>query len=76
MDDIVRKLMEEDIDHEYTSDLVCPYCGNKESDSWEYRESDGFTGEIECGRCEKHYKYETHVDVTFSTKKIKEPDNE
>lgn len=45
-------------------EIVCPYCGNVASESYEYRESDG---EYECGECEKVSVLSVHVSVTYST---------
>ena len=30
----------EDIDHEYTREIVCPWCGYEFSDSWEIQGND------------------------------------
>lgn len=56
----------EDIDHEYTREIVCPYCGYEDGDSWEEEHNDG---EKECGRCSKNFFYERQVEVTYSTSK-------
>lgn len=56
------------IDHEYTPDLVCPYCGYVNRDSWEIGHDEG---ETNCNRCEKLYEYERHITVRFSTAKVK-----
>lgn len=50
------------IDCRYTSDLVCPYCGAEDSDSWELSESDS---NHQCGSCEKFFTYETDTTRTF-----------
>lgn len=56
------------IDHKYTNQIICPYCGYEEHDSWEIR---GDNGEHECGDCGKEFQYERIVTVIYCTKKIK-----
>jgi len=53
------------IDHEYTIKITCPYCGNEQSDSWEFSEN----GEITCDVCENDFEYEKIVTVQWSTNK-------
>lgn len=60
--------MTDKIDHKYTENIVCPHCGWKDHDSWEYKAD---SGEIECGNCEKPFTYERHVTVEYCTSKIK-----
>jgi uncharacterized Zn-finger protein len=55
----------EEIDHEYTDEIICPYCGEDVMDSWEYSDS----GDIQCGKCRKEFTYEREVTVTYSTQK-------
>lgn len=58
----------EEIDHEYTDEVVCPYCGYEHSDSWEFSEYDD---EFECHSCEKHFVMERKIDISYVTKKKK-----
>jgi len=53
-----------EVDHEYTREIVCPYCGREQSDSWEY----GDDGEIDCD-CGETYTFARDVSVTYSTRK-------
>ena len=57
-----------DIDHEYTDNLICPYCGNEDRDSWEQPEGEEL-GLIECGECYKKFYGTRHIEVTYSTEK-------
>jgi len=57
------------IDHKYTDEIVCPYCGSEHTDSWEYKED---SDEIQCGECEKEFTYERIVTVEYCTSKKKE----
>ncbi|HID0796030.1 TPA: hypothetical protein ACXDAB_003467 [Clostridium botulinum] len=56
---------EKDIDHEYTNEIVCPFCGYEFTDSWEYGEED--LGLIECNECGKSFYTNREVSVTYST---------
>jgi len=56
-----------DIKHEFTQEIVCPYCGYMYGDSWEF-EDDG--GVLECSYCGKEFEYDRYVFVKYSTKKI------
>lgn len=56
--------MMDEFDHTLTEEIVCPYCGEIESDSWEYNGDDG---EIECSNCEQTYAYTRVVDISYTT---------
>lgn len=60
-----------DIDHRYTDEITCPYCGYEMSDSWEMSDTDD---EQECynEKCGKLFSYERIVEVTYSSSKIDE----
>jgi len=50
-----------EIDHKFTNEIVCPYCGYEFSDSWEYLDpsNDSHDGEeidVECLECGKNLK--------------------
>jgi DNA-directed RNA polymerase subunit RPC12/RpoP len=62
------KIINNEIDSTCTDELVCPYCGHQESDSWEVYPDDGV---YKCGECEKEYTYSRYVSVTYTTKKLK-----
>jgi transcription elongation factor Elf1 len=66
------------IDTDYTDKIKCPYCGNKNNNSWEYnnelQERSIIT--IECLHCGEEFKCEMYVEVTYSTSKIKEMQND
>jgi DNA-directed RNA polymerase subunit RPC12/RpoP len=52
------------VEHEYTKNITCPYCGYEDKNSWEYREE---SGDIECPDCGKKFHYNRNVDVTYCT---------
>lgn len=55
-----------EIDHEYTDELVCPYCGYKHEDDGEMNEG----GDLECYQCEKKFKYEVDYSKSFTSRKV------
>lgn len=59
--------MNAEIEHEGTDEIVCPYCGSAGSDSWEFRNDEGFT---QCGDCSKNFKWSRNVSVDYDTKKV------
>ncbi len=59
--------MSKEIDHEYTYNLVCPYCGYEDKDEWELSDNEG---ETFCGRCDEEFAYTRHVSISYSTSKI------
>jgi DNA-directed RNA polymerase subunit RPC12/RpoP len=61
--------MKEEIDHNYTEEIVCPYCGCEFGDSWENSED---SGEEECYECGKEFEYYRHIEVTYCTYQITE----
>lgn len=56
-----------EIDHEYTSEIVCPHCGYESGDSWEMDDNDG---SMDCGECEKDFNYTRIIAINYSTSKI------
>ena len=48
-------------------EVICPYCGYKFSDSWEFPDE----GTTECSDCEREFSYGRNVVVTYSTSRIK-----
>ena len=61
-----------DIDHEFTRNIICPYCGYEDEDSWETEpDEQGCLGSIACGKCGREFKAYRYVDVTYSTEAMK-----
>ena len=56
-------MSEKEIHCDNTDDVVCPYCGHEDSDTWEMSES----GSSTCGSCEKEFMFDTEQSRTFST---------
>lgn len=55
---------EKGFDHEYSDNMICPYCGHEFSDIWEMTD-----GEYNCPDCEKNFEVETNHSVTYTTSK-------
>lgn len=61
------------INHEYTSDIVCPHCGCVYSDSMEFGDyGKSNDGEEDCQECGKRFRWERNVSVDYSTEKVTE----
>jgi len=45
-------------------EMVCPYCGCENGESWEVKADDG---EIECDECGKEFMYCRNYEVTYTT---------
>lgn len=56
-----------EIEHNYTSKIVCPYCGYKFKDSWEIDSGNQDIGECDCHQCEKTFIAYRNVEVTYNT---------
>ena len=52
-----------DIEHEYTEEIVCPWCGYETGDSWECSDE----GEEECPECQKKFNYSRNIQVSYSS---------
>ena len=61
---------DEKIYHEYTRNIVCPYCGAKDGDSWECLPGEEDLGNIECWECEKTFSAQRIITVEYCTYKI------
>lgn len=45
------------------NEIKCPYCGNEQTDSWEYSDD----GTEICDSCGSEYEYQRVVDVSYTT---------
>lgn len=52
----------------YTKEVVCPYCGNEFTDSWEW---DDYEDDIYCDDCGHTFAMERKIEVTYCSYKIK-----
>lgn len=45
-------------------EIICPYCGHRDSNSWEYDEGDYM---LHCENCEKEFYVNAEVEILYST---------
>jgi DNA-directed RNA polymerase subunit RPC12/RpoP len=57
-------------DKDYERNLICPYCGYEDTDSWELSDDDE---EHECGRCGAIISYQRVVTVEYNSSPVKPP---
>lgn len=55
-----------EIDHTHTAEIVCPWCGHKFLDCWEFEDD----GDMECYECDRPLTYSRSITVTYSTRKV------
>lgn len=60
----------EDVRHEHTQYIICPYCGHEDYDSWEFKGEDREEREHECAQCGQYMIASRDVEVYYSTRKI------
>ena len=54
-------------DTDREAEITCPYCGYKETDSWELTGEQEEISDVFCGSCEKEYKMMTMIDISYTT---------
>lgn len=57
------------MEHEYTDELICPFCDGVQSDAWELLND---SEDVHCGHCGKLFFYQRHVEVTYTSRKKSE----
>jgi formylmethanofuran dehydrogenase subunit E len=64
---MAKKVAEyKDDKHENSDEIICPFCGEETSDSWERSNED----EIECSECCNTFHYSRDIVVTYCSNKI------
>ena len=58
--------MDNEIDHDYTEEITCPYCGYAMTDSWEMDDY----GTHDCDECGEEFRYSQDVTVRWSTERV------
>lgn len=48
----------------HESNIICPYCGYEDTDSWEWNENYEY---YDCPDCGEEFRVERYVEVTYST---------
>lgn len=59
--------MTKEFDHDYTDEIVCPYCGHEHGDSYEYFSRNDESTNIECDECGKHFRATMQMTTDYST---------
>jgi uncharacterized Zn-finger protein len=57
-----------DIDCVATDEVVCPYCGNEHSESYEFFEGNRDDTEVTCTECERDFRASRDVSVSYSSR--------
>ena len=57
-------------DKDYENNVICPYCGYEDRDSWELTDDNE---EHNCGRCGAVVSYERVVTVEYNSSPVKPP---
>jgi hypothetical protein len=56
------------VDYARLNNVVCPYCGYEEEDSWELDED--YYDDYQCGRCEKKFTVKIETERFYTSEKI------
>lgn len=62
----VLELPDEPEDHDFTDEIVCPYC-ESEIESFEMDDDDN---DCECPYCHSHFAYQREITVTYNSQPI------
>lgn len=62
----VIELPDEPEDHDFTNEVVCPYC-ESEIESFEMDDEDY---DYECPYCHSHFSYQREVNITYNSQPI------
>lgn len=61
-----------EIEHEYTDEAVCPWCGHKRTETRElFTRGYMYRNEVECAACGRAYACRMHVEVSYSTEAVR-----
>lgn len=75
-DDLAQSLKEnEEVETDNEDEIVCPYCGNRMQDDDGYFAQQG-DGEYECDECGKTFNFTANIEVTYSTSRKEDEDEE
>ncbi|AFK87433.1 MULTISPECIES: hypothetical protein [Thermoanaerobacterium] len=55
-----------DYDTFQTEEMICPYCGYANPDSFEFGDNEG---ERECENCGKMFEYTREIEIRYTTTK-------
>jgi len=61
-----------EIDHTYTKNIVCPYCGKENKNSWEVALGEEDMGIIDCGYCGEEFFASRIISIEYCTEKLED----
>ncbi len=65
-------MTKEPLKHEYTDEVVCPYCGHKHDESYEFfNELEETAVGVSCGMCDREFNAVRRISVDYSTQRLK-----
>ena len=66
--------MPDEIDCACNKEIVCPYCGKEQMDSWETSSSmsNGEQDTRGCEHCGKEFNFSIDMDITYNSWKLKD----
>jgi hypothetical protein len=67
MDDFECKNKMHELSHHYTDEVVCPYCLEEQSESWEFPD---WVESHDCHSCDKKFSIYRNVTINYSTHKL------
>ena len=61
--------MIDELDYKHENEITCPYCGSKNTDSWEVGPgvNDGDLGIQECDNCGKQFTANRNMEITYNS---------
>ena len=68
---IAGEKIAKEIDHTFTKEVICPYCGEEQTDSLGTEDD---SGECECEECGKIFQYNRHTTIEYCSIKIEAED--
>jgi predicted RNA-binding Zn-ribbon protein involved in translation (DUF1610 family) len=67
-----REKIAKEMDHIFTNEMICPYCGEEQTDPCEEEDD---SGEYECEGCGKIFRYNRHTTIEYCSMKMEEEDD-
>jgi hypothetical protein len=67
------KQHEKEMETCHTPDIICPYCGFVDEDSWEVGDTSQFEedSKTECRECDRMFNFSRNCEITYTTTEIK-----
>jgi DNA-directed RNA polymerase subunit RPC12/RpoP len=66
VNEVKRPILQDEVFEE--DKIMCPFCGYKFEDSWEF---DNDEGTIVCERCDAEFGYSRIINITYNTELLK-----